>query len=174
MSIIPFERSYWVISNKLIAGEIPASNNEEESKIKLMRLVEIDTKVVINLQEENEKNYQNQLFYDYSSFLNKNNIETFRMPIKDTSIPKVEKMVEILDLIDKCNLENKIVYIHCWGGVGRTGTVVVCYLIRHNLANKNNVFETIDYLKRTTSISNRMSPETNQQKDFILSWNANQ
>ena len=107
MSIIPFERSYWVISNKLIAGEIPASNNEEESKIKLMRLVEIDTKFVINLQEENEKNYQNQLFYDYSSFLNKNNIETFRMPIKDTSIPKVEKMVEILDLIDKCNLENK-------------------------------------------------------------------
>ena len=83
-------------------------------------------------------------------------------------------MVEILDLIDKCNLENKIVYIHCWGGVGRTGTVVGCYLIRHNLANKNNVFETIDYLKRTTSISNRMSPETNQQKDFILSWNANQ
>jgi hypothetical protein len=109
MSIIPFERSYWVISNKLIAGEIPASYNEEESKIKLMRLVEIDTKVVINLQEENEKNYQNQLFYDYASFL-----------------------------------------------------------------NKNNVFETIDYLKRTTSISNRMSPETKQQKDFILAWNANQ
>ena len=35
------------------------------------------------------------------------------------------------------------VYVHCWAGVGRTGTVVGCWLIRHQLAQSDNVLSVI-------------------------------
>ena len=83
-------------------------------------------------------------------------------------------MIEILNLIDEYNSKNKIVYVHCWGGVGRTGTVVGCYLKGHGIADNNNVLNQIDTLKINTPIASRMSPETIEQQDFILSWNKNQ
>ena len=174
MQLQPFERSYWVLINRLIAGEIPAANNEDESKVKLAGLVRINTKVVINLMEQDERNRQGQLFFDYSPFLEQNNVTTYRIPIKDLSVPSVEKMAEILNFIDLSSSQDKIVYVHCWGGVGRTGTVVGCYMMRHGMANSNNVFDTIDYLKRTTSIANRVSPETIEQREFVLEWRKNQ
>jgi protein-tyrosine phosphatase len=174
MNILPFERSYWVIPNKLIAGEIPSANNENESEIKLTGLINIHINVVINLMERNERNHHGDLFYDYSIFLKKNDIKTFKFPVKDLSIPDIEKMKAILNLIDQSHKQHKIVYVHCWGGLGRTGTVVGCYLMRHGFATKENVFDIISYLKRTTSISGRMSPETNQQKEFVLNWKQNQ
>ena len=40
----------------------------------------------------------------------------------------------ILDEIDGAILNGKTVYVHCLGGIGRTGTVVGCYLVRHGIA----------------------------------------
>ena len=40
-------------------------------------------------------------------------------------------MASILDAIDAALDGGKTVYVHCWGGVGRTGTVVGCWLVRH-------------------------------------------
>jgi len=36
-------------------------------------------------------------------------------------------MHEILDTIDAALSAKRIVYVHCWGGVGRTGTVIGCH-----------------------------------------------
>lgn len=171
MNFLPFPKSYWVISNKLIVGEIPASQTIEESHKKLSGLVNININAVINLMEADEKNRSGELFYNYSEFLNLHKIETHRFPIKDGSIPTVERMTEILNLIDEYNSKNKIVYVHCWGGVGRTGTVIGCYLKRHGIADNNNVLNQIDTLKINTPIASRMSPETIEQQDFVLSWN---
>lgn len=59
------------------------------------------------------------------------------------------------------------------GGVGRTGTVIGCYLIRNAYSSPEKIINTIDYLKRTTSIANRSSPETDEQTLFILNWSKN-
>ena len=170
MNIIPFERSYWVIPNRLLAGEIPAARSEEESTAKLSSLVNANVNVIINLMEEDERNYRNEPFFDYSKELNPENVVMHRMSIRDLSIPSKEHMLRILDLIDEALDNNKVVYIHCWGGVGRTGTVVGCYLMRHGMANNANVIETIEYLKRTTSIAERESPETEEQQLYLRNW----
>ena len=158
----------------MIAGEIPASQTEAESHKKLSGIVNINTSLVINLMEVDEKNRNNELFYNYSEYLKLHKIKTHRFPIRDGSIPSTERMTEILNLIDEYNSKNKIVYVHCWGGVGRTGTIVGCYLKRHGIADNNNVLNQIDTLKINTPIASRMSPETIEQQDFVLSWNKNQ
>lgn len=170
MNILPFERSYWVIPNKLIVGEIPSAIEERETFQKLDGLIQTNVKLVINLMEEDEVNLEDKPFPDYFQYLNERGVETIRIPIEDMYIPTKETMHEILNIINKITKENKIVYVHCWGGIGRTGTVVGCFLKQFQMAYNHNVFEFIDYLKRTTSIAQRLSPETEEQRNFILNW----
>jgi protein-tyrosine phosphatase len=172
MNILPFERSYWVIPNKLIVGEIPTAIEETETIQKLDGLIKANVKLVINLMEEDEVNLEDKPFPDYSHYLNERGVETIRIPIEDMNIPSKETMLEVLGVINKVTEENKIVYVHCWGGIGRTGTVVGCFLKQFRMAHNHNVFEFIDYLKRTTSISKRSSPETQEQRNFIINWES--
>ena len=171
---LPFTRSYWVLPKLLIAGEIPSAIDLAETTRKLTALVRINTRVVINLMEADDKNYQGQPFLDYSDRLKDlgkpSQIETYRFPIKDISIPSKKLMTEILDVMDEAIGLKKTVYVHCWGGIGRTGTTIGCYLLRHGLADKNNVFNMIDELKKNTPIRGRKSPETEEQRQFVLDW----
>ncbi len=57
-----------------------------------------------------------------------------RMPIPDMQIPSISVMQQALNIIDRALADQRAIYIHCWGGIGRTGTVVGCYLVRHGMA----------------------------------------
>ncbi|GAA4074344.1 hypothetical protein GCM10022389_19860 [Flavobacterium cheonanense] len=178
-SIIPYERSYWVLTNKLLAGEIPSSKTESRKIDKINNLLDCNIDVIINLMEVVEKNFSDEVLEDYSITLYKEaakknkKIEMLRFAIKDLNIPSETFMVEILNKIDEQIALGKRVYVHCWGGVGRTGTVIGCYLIRNGFAEPEKVIDTINYLKRTTNIAHRSSPETVEQCQFVLNWSRN-
>ena len=79
-------------------------------------------------------------------------------------------MGRILDRIDACIAANRPVYVHCLGGLGRTGTVVGCYLARHGFSTGRSVIKMIRDLRRNTLTHYLNSPETNQQIDLVESW----
>jgi len=54
-------------------------------------------------------------------------------PIVDMGTTTVPHMARILDDVDEARAAGLMVYVHCWGGIGRTGTVVGCWLMRHGL-----------------------------------------
>ena len=54
-----------------------------------------------------------------------------RHPIVDMDVPAEREMVATLDAIDAALAARGKVYVHCWGGIGRTGTVIGCWLVRH-------------------------------------------
>ena len=174
--ILPFERSYWVLPGSLLAGEIPSSRDEEERKQKVSNLVKMGFDAIVNLMESEERTFSGDLFTDYVvdlqyyAALTDKVVEVHRHSIQDFSVTTPQKMKEIIDLIHDLIQQGKKVYVHCWGGIGRTGTVVGCYLIEHNMATPENVIQTIEYLKRTTSIKDRRSPETDEQMDFVTDW----
>jgi len=61
--------------------------------------------------------------------------------------------------------------VHCWGGSGRTGTVVGCWLLEVGLATHANVLETVQRLRiGDLDGGHKPSPQTREQADFILNW----
>jgi NAD-dependent dihydropyrimidine dehydrogenase PreA subunit len=96
-------------------------------------------------------------------------VEYQRLPIPDFSTPTPEKMAAILDTIDTVLAAGHTIYVHCWGGIGRTGTVVGCYLVRHSLSGTEALAE-IAHLRRGIPDEARMSPETEAQQRMVLTW----
>ena len=173
---VPFNRSYWVVSGKFLAGCYPGSEDGQQAIQKLTGLIDSGIRTVINLMEENEFNWAGKAFEGYEKQMESiaaslgHSISFKRMPIRDTWVPSRIEMIDILDLIDVSIEGEKPVYIHCWGGRGRTGTVVGCYLARHGLASGRNILKMIQELRKNTEDHQMPSPETSQQVDMVLSW----
>lgn len=165
------KNSYQVIDNKLIAGSYPVSVNKIKTENNLTELCNNNIEVFINLTEKSvfEKigliDYQSQITYFYNKLAKK--VEIYNYPIKDFSVPTKEYLLEILNKIDDCLKKNKRVYIHCMGGIGRTGVVIGCYLVYSNIV-KNT--EALDYLKKLRKHLGKESPETLKQKKMIEEW----
>ena len=80
-------------------------------------------------------------------------------------------MTAILDAIDDSLATGRATYVHCWGCVGRTGTVVACWLLRHGIATKANVLDVPASLrKQDRERGHRQSPESREQRQFVASW----
>jgi protein-tyrosine phosphatase len=50
-------------------------------------------------------------------------------------------MREVLDEIDAALDVGEVVYVHCWRGIGRTGTVLACWLIEHEQLDGDEAIE---------------------------------
>ena len=55
------------------------------------------------------------------------------------------------------------------GGIGRTGTVMGCYLVRHGWEPAEALAE-IKRLRRGSPDGYKASPETPAQEVFVLNW----
>ena len=176
MTNVPFNRSYWVVPGKFLAGCYPGSKNEDQAHHKLRALLDHGIRHVISLVEPDEKDWGGKSFVSYDDQMRTiaesmgHTVSFDRMPIKDGWVPSRVDMCRTLDRIDDCIEDNKPVYIHCWGGRGRTGTVAGCYLARHGMAIGQNVLDRIKELRRNTEDNWITSPETSEQYDMVLSW----
>ena len=161
-----FEYAYWVEENKLMAGPHPLYGIAYDDDIVAAALHDIGVRTIINLTE----NEYALVFPDNFRETPENKISLLHFPIKDMGVPDRVTMCRILDAIDESIRNNKPVYVHCMAGIGRTGTVVGCYLIRRGLANDADVFKVISKKRRMTVHSLYESPETWVQKEFVSSW----
>ena len=174
----PFPRSYWVVPGHLCAGAYPGDPDESIMETRLASLLDCGICRVVNLMEATEVDHNGRHFSDYTKKLRELTMERgvdasmARFPIRDVSIPSRSLMKEILDHIDRSITERLPTYVHCWGGKGRTGTVVGCYLARHGIATGKDALETIKRLRLHDASSQEPSPETNEQRDMVVSWKA--
>jgi protein-tyrosine phosphatase len=92
-----------------------------------------------------------------------------RHPIRDLETPTPDGMRAILDLIDESIATGAPVYVHCWGGIGRTGTVVCCWLVERGRTGEQAL---VDIALLRAGIRRRLveSPEMPGQREFVLSW----
>jgi len=92
-----------------------------------------------------------------------------RHSIVDLDVPSLDLMVQILAEIESKITKNEVVYVHCWGGVGRTGTVVACHLINSGLS-ADEALARIPEMRAGRFREDRPSPETPEQNAFVRAW----
>ena len=140
---LPFKGKLWFGSTYF--SEDMMVNTFEDLKSRSVSLI-------CNLLELNENTFKD---FESKSF------EVINIPIKDFSIPSnvkefKNKLNEILFYLDK----GKSIYVHCWGGHGRTGTVLLSIKVLLGY----DIKESIEEIRLLAD-----GPETEQQIIFATS-----
>ena len=93
-------------------------------------------------------------------------VNYYRIPVPDVTAPSDAQVREALDLIE-AGQKNGTVYLHCWGGCGRTGVIVGAYLVEHGVT-PNEALERVQELTR--AVQAKPCPETGAQRTVVLDW----
>jgi protein-tyrosine phosphatase len=166
----PIPDSYWLIDGLLLAGEYPGTYREDATREKLTKFLDAGIRTFIDLTEAGEPLAKyDGLLRDLSE---ERNIKTrhVRHSVRDGSIPAHRaQMKRILETIREEIDGGRPVYVHCWGGIGRTGTVIGCWLVESGLAGEAAI-ERIAELRASTPDRHMPSPENEDQRRYICEW----
>ncbi|MBI5933404.1 MAG: dual specificity protein phosphatase family protein [Chloroflexi bacterium] len=168
---LPFSTSYWVIPNRFLAGEYPGSFNGEESTRKKMDVfLEAGLDTFIDLTYPGERAPYKHILLEQARYYQKD-VRVHHFPIEDFGVVTPETMRALLNTIDAALAEGRNIYLHCWAGVGRTGTTVGCYLVRHGMTGD----EALAQLARWWATDPRRftfkrTLETDEQVQFVRGW----
>ncbi len=164
----PIPNSYWLVDGELLAGGYPGSSDTSTARMKLQAILAAGVRSFIDLTEPHELTAYDELLEDIAREMNVE-VSYERISIRDLGIPPREVMDAILATIRSQIAAGSTVYVHCWGGVGRTGTVVGCWLVEEGQPC-DEVFERIRALRAHTPEAWKRSPETADQRAFVRGW----
>ena len=115
----------WLIDGKLAGSAIPTSKEEIEWA------KEEGVKSVVTIREEPLDN-------EWVKDLNYLHVMS-----DDMGIPEFSDLVNSIDFIHQRITDNEPVMVHCLAGLGRTGTILACYLIKYKDMTANDAIEKV-------------------------------
>ena len=160
--------SYWLVEGEFLAGGYPSSPNRATARKKLQAFVDAGIRSFIDLTQPHELTPYDDVLEEIAAEKGID-ISYARISIRDLDVPTPDVMETVLAKIREETSAGRPVYIHCWGGIGRTGTVVGCWLVEQGHAG-DEAFERIKTLRARTSEAWQRSPETEVQRKFVREW----
>jgi hypothetical protein len=107
----PIPESYWVKPGKLLAGEYPGQYNPESTRKRIDALLEAGFNTFIDLTKPNETIPYIRILLEQAKYYDIE-VQHHNYPIGDFGLPTPEKMLKILNTIDKALQADKKIYLH--------------------------------------------------------------
>ena len=166
----PIPESYWVIPGRLLAGEYPGLSAQELTRKRIDAFIESGFQTFIDLTQPNELAPYTRVLTEQAKAYSFD-VSYQRFPIGDFGLPTREQMNVILDTLDERLQVGQKIYLHCWGGIGRTGTTVGCYLVRQGMSGVAALTQLAAWWKYVPKSRYHLhSPETVEQMNFVRNW----
>lgn len=168
----PHDNCYWVIPGRLMAGEYPIAIREEDGLRKISAIIAVGISHFIDLTQTCDP------LDSYVPMLKRVVGPSGPLPgydrfaITDMGIPDSPDLTNnVLDRLDQLLADGHVLYIHCWGGIGRTGTIVGCWLVRQGHSGEEALATIASHW---TTVAKRIrfpqSPQTDEQCEYVRRW----
>jgi ADP-ribosyl-[dinitrogen reductase] hydrolase len=158
--------AWWVEPGRILAGEYPGSPESAHHEFKLTALADagIDTIIDLTLDAEGLASY-GRGWSELGKWRGRD-LKRLHYPIFDCDVTTPERYDAIVADIEADLAADRGVYIHCWGGVGRTGTVVGWWHVSRG-ATAAEALAKIAAARAGTRRETRKSPEMPSQMAMI-------
>lgn len=183
----PHVESNWVLKDHLIAGAFPAYETDDETYKSLTNILNSGVTDFVCLQAEYNTNssrygavrhYMADIEYmllhrdqfpKLTATITFADIYFHHFPIIDCQVEDDDKVWKFAKSVTQMVRKGKIIYLHCWGGHGRTGTVVclVLYMLFHTSPTTIIGYCNAVHMCRSKAV-NIGSPQTTVQTEQVI------
>lgn len=167
----PHKNCYWVQPGRLLAGEYPGASEPEAARTKLRGYLEAGITFFLDLTDPRDGLAPYVEMVQAEAAALGRSVMHQQMTIRDMDVPPQAYMREILNVLETALAEGHTVYVHCWGGIGRTGTVVGCYLVQTGLTGDQALQQIARWWRGVAKAwLYPRSPQTDAQVTYVRRW----
>jgi len=171
----PIPNSYWLEPGRVLCGEFPRDFEGLEDIEGMSALLGAGIRVFIDLTERGELKPYRGLAIDTAGEMKIDpvTLEFHRYSITDGTVPHSTGLMRaILKTVQSALNRELLVYIHCYGGRGRTGTVAGCVLSEIYGHQGEEALSVLAERWQACAKRDRECPETDEQREFVREWNS--